>query len=359
MSGGRFSATGDEDNSAAKADFERSIYEMTDKEDRQAAQSASGERDLLREEVANITKRLSNGWQALLRPGEEEQANAMEIQTMREAKLLIEDLYGMVCRTRSETKESFQQRVDAFMLSCFGEKVAADMDERCHRFLEESLELVQAIGIPVEHARMLVEYVYARPKGEAHQETGGVMLTLAALCSAAHESMERCGEDELARVWTKIDVIREKQKSKPRGSPLPIPHTAQGDAKIDREWWKAQGIDACIDRMVLINERAEDAEWKAAHRLEMYNQREQLIRDLQTAAMRTQSQSGAPSPVDIAERDRVQFIAESIEGVLDAGNTFCQFEQREPRIKFMSDADWRKVVEVLRAFAPSATGESK
>jgi hypothetical protein len=30
----------------------------------------------------------------------------------------------------------------------------------------------------------------------------------------------------------------------------------------------------------------DDAEWKATHRLEMFNQREQLIRDLQTAAMR-------------------------------------------------------------------------
>lgn len=120
-----------------------------------------------------------------------------------------------------EHERSYQQRVDDFMLACFGEAIAADMTERCHRFLEESLELVQSTGTTAEEAHMLVDYVYGRPKGEAHQETGGVMVTLAALCSAASESMERCGEDELARVWTKIDVIREKQKRKPKGSPLP------------------------------------------------------------------------------------------------------------------------------------------
>jgi hypothetical protein len=65
------------------------------------ANSYSTERDLLREEVANITKRLSNSWQALLEPGVEEQAHAMEIQVMREAKVLIEDLYGALQRLPS------------------------------------------------------------------------------------------------------------------------------------------------------------------------------------------------------------------------------------------------------------------
>lgn len=59
-----------------------------------------GLRDLLQEEVSNVTKRLSNSWQALvaLTPAGEEPVHGMEIQVMREAKLLIEDLYGMVSR---------------------------------------------------------------------------------------------------------------------------------------------------------------------------------------------------------------------------------------------------------------------
>lgn len=59
-----------------------------------------GLRDLLQEEVSNVTKRLLNSWQALvaLTPSGEEPVHGMEIQVMREAKVLIEDLYGIVSR---------------------------------------------------------------------------------------------------------------------------------------------------------------------------------------------------------------------------------------------------------------------
>lgn len=119
-------------------------------------------------------------------------------------------------------KPPFQERVAPFMLQCFGSGIAADTVERNHRFLEESLELVQALGCPVGDARMLVEYVYGRPVGDPHQECGGVMVTLAALSTAAGLSMDHAGDAELKRVWEKIDGIREKQKSKPRNSPVPV-----------------------------------------------------------------------------------------------------------------------------------------
>jgi hypothetical protein len=117
--------------------------------------------------------------------------------------------------------DTYQARVELFILHCFGRKVAEDVAERNHRFLEESLELVQAKGCTAAEAHMLVDYVFGRPSGDPHQEAGGVMVTLAALCSAAGLDMEKAGYDELARVWTKVDVIREKQKNKPRNSPLP------------------------------------------------------------------------------------------------------------------------------------------
>jgi protein gp37 len=116
---------------------------------------------------------------------------------------------------------TYQAKVDLFILHCFGRKVAEDVAERNHRFLEESLELVQAKGCTAAEAHMLVDYVFGRPVGDPHQEAGGVMVTLSALCSAAGLDMEEAGYDELARVWTKIDAIREKQKNKPRNSPLP------------------------------------------------------------------------------------------------------------------------------------------
>ncbi len=124
--------------------------------------------------------------------------------------------------------ESFQSRVKPWMMETFGAEISSDMLERSDRFTEESLELGQSLGHSKERAHALVEYVYDRPIGEPSQEVGGVMVTLAALCLAANMDMHAAAETELARVWTKIDVIREKQKSKPRGSALP---QAAGESK--------------------------------------------------------------------------------------------------------------------------------
>lgn len=117
--------------------------------------------------------------------------------------------------------ESFQARVEPWMLACFGAEVAGDREERNHRFLEEALELVQAAGCTADAARALVAYVYGRPVGELGQEIGGVMVTLAALALANGRDMHVDGEEELLRVWGKIDVIRAKQAAKPKYSALP------------------------------------------------------------------------------------------------------------------------------------------
>ena len=116
---------------------------------------------------------------------------------------------------------TYRERIHAFMLACFGEEIARDIVERNHRFLEESLELVQSTGCAASEAHQLVDYVFGRPVGEPHQECGGVVVTLAALCNAAGIDMEKAGEDELHRVNSKIDVIRAKQAGKPKHSPLP------------------------------------------------------------------------------------------------------------------------------------------
>lgn len=121
----------------------------------------------------------------------------------------------------------FQLRVMPWMQACFGPDVSGDRVERNHRFLEESLELVQAMGCTRGEAMSLVNYVYDRPDGEPHQEVGGVMVTLAALCLAAGLDMHEAGWDELSRIWSKIDQIRAKQAAKPKHSPLPGPATEQ------------------------------------------------------------------------------------------------------------------------------------
>ena len=118
---------------------------------------------------------------------------------------------------------TFQKGVDSWMVACFGEEISADRLERCDRFIEEALELTQTNpAFTADRAHALVDYVFGRPVGETHQEVGGVMVTLAALCSALDIDMDDAGDFELARVWTKVEAIREKQKAKPTGSALPI-----------------------------------------------------------------------------------------------------------------------------------------
>lgn len=117
--------------------------------------------------------------------------------------------------------QPFQHRVQPWIMACFGAEISADGAERNHRFLEESLELVQACGCTASEAYQLVDYVYGRPVGERAQEVGGVMVTLAALCLAQGLDMHAAGDIELARIWTKVEAIRAKQAAKPKHSPLP------------------------------------------------------------------------------------------------------------------------------------------
>lgn len=115
----------------------------------------------------------------------------------------------------------FQDRVDRWLLACFGLEIARDKAERNHRFLEEALELAQACDCSKQEALQLVDYVFSREVGEVNQEVGGVMNTLAALCLAHGVDMEWSAHVEMDRCWTKVDQIRAKQAAKPKFSPLP------------------------------------------------------------------------------------------------------------------------------------------
>ncbi|MCY1215358.1 hypothetical protein D9M69_118990 [compost metagenome] len=138
------------------------------------------------------------------------------------------DSFAGAATATSTSPDPFQARVQPWMLECFGAEIAADKQERNHRFLEESLELVQACGATASEAHQLVDYVYGRPVGDKHQEVGGVMVTLAALCLAQGLDMHTAGETELARIWTKVEQIRAKQAAKPKHSPLPEHAPATG-----------------------------------------------------------------------------------------------------------------------------------
>jgi hypothetical protein len=125
---------------------------------------------------------------------------------------------------------NFQYGVKPWLETCFGNEIATNKIERNHRFLEEALELVQSCNCTRDEAHQLVDYVFNRPIGEKEQEVGGVMVTLAALCLANSIDMHKAGDAELTRVWSKIDLIRQKQAAKPSGSPLPGPTLSEEEA---------------------------------------------------------------------------------------------------------------------------------
>lgn len=121
---------------------------------------------------------------------------------------------------------SFQERVLAWAVACFGPGFVKDKRTRTHRFLEEALELAQATDCTQEEAHQLVDYVFGRPVGERKQEVGGVQTTLAALCAVQDIDMLDAGETELARIWTKVEVIRAKEAVKPQYSRDRVAETA-------------------------------------------------------------------------------------------------------------------------------------
>ncbi|WP_260855657.1 hypothetical protein [Mesorhizobium amorphae] len=149
---------------------------------------------------------------------------------------------------------SFQQRVQPWMMACFGQEISADKLERADRFIEEALELVQSGGYPRERVAALTDYVYSREAGEVFQEVGGVMVTLAAYCLAHDLDMHEAGETELERIWTKVEQIRAKQAAKPTGSALPVavPAATPDSEAVEAAWnsiadennrWPALSLD--------------------------------------------------------------------------------------------------------------------
>jgi NTP pyrophosphatase (non-canonical NTP hydrolase) len=91
-----------------------------------------------------------------------------------------------------------------------------DVQRLARRFIEEAVELVQALGLTREKVLHIVNYVFDRAVGEVKQEIGGVGMTLLPLCEALDVSAEQCFRTELRRIDTPcmITKIRLRQAAK-------------------------------------------------------------------------------------------------------------------------------------------------
>lgn len=99
------------------------------------------------------------------------------------------------------SRNNIQKAVVDWGIRCFGEAHMKDPIVRAARFLEEAIELAQAVGLPKDHAQRVLDYVYAREPGNVAQELGGVSNTQYSLADALGLSVAQCEQVELERCW--------------------------------------------------------------------------------------------------------------------------------------------------------------
>jgi hypothetical protein len=94
----------------------------------------------------------------------------------------------------------YQFKIAEWISRCFGKEVFYDHEERGRRFIEEAVELNQAIGVSKEDILRIVDHVYSRPVGDVFQEIGGVGITLLGLCQSVGYNFEAATQTELDKV---------------------------------------------------------------------------------------------------------------------------------------------------------------
>lgn len=105
---------------------------------------------------------------------------------------------------------TYQERVKDWIVDCFGAEYAANKKERCLRYLEESMELLQSLGIEKEDVFRMAVRTFGRPIGDPFQEVGGALVTLAALCATLNIDMQSAGEIQIAENIKNSDSIKVK-----------------------------------------------------------------------------------------------------------------------------------------------------
>lgn len=119
---------------------------------------------------------------------------------------------------KSETilNSFLRTRVNQFLADAFPDDPLVRPKVRVYRFLEEAMELAQAMEVSKEDAAKLLDYVFSRPVGEVQQELGGVVFTLVGVANSLDMDFLLEGHRSVDEAYGRIDQIRAKSKTKPR-----------------------------------------------------------------------------------------------------------------------------------------------
>lgn len=85
---------------------------------------------------------------------------------------------------------------------------------RVVRFLEEAIELGQAMSVSPEKIQELIAQVYAKDPGDITQEIAGAFNTLLAVATSMQVDAGTAGLIELDDAWERREEVRAKSKNK-------------------------------------------------------------------------------------------------------------------------------------------------
>ncbi|WP_367154696.1 hypothetical protein [Methylomonas sp. HYX-M1] len=117
-----------------------------------------------------------------------------------ESKILNPDSDIIERHPSLSDRQDRQTKILQWTIATFGQATADNTGERIRRFLEEALELAQAVGLDQDAAQNMVEYVYSRPTGHVNQEIGQVGVSLLALSEHLHINAEHEEFAEFQRI---------------------------------------------------------------------------------------------------------------------------------------------------------------
>lgn len=95
-----------------------------------------------------------------------------------------------------------QDQVGKWVEETFGAAHAHNVDQRALRFLEEAIELFQALGGNREYLNRVADVVYSKPLGDISMEIGQVGLSLLSIGHTVDIDVDQCERNEVARVET-------------------------------------------------------------------------------------------------------------------------------------------------------------